>query len=1189
MHSKNIFTRLIAVLFLITVILFSQFAHTVYATATVADIPELKVWLKANELGLSNGASVATWSNEGSDGDFTQSTTNYKPTFVTNQVNSLPVVRFDGSDDFMDGSVTTGGDVTVFAVAANKRSTIDGVDVLVSSANAGGGSGFTAITSNQWISNTQRQMLAEGSGISSILKKNNSTTPITLAKDEFALMEYEFSSVGSRSTMRLSKFTDDTFKGQHDIAELLVFNAKLSVSQKQIVIDYLKTKYGLSVTAHRTTQNLTTQGERLKGAMYWPKNATSPDWWPAYLRGTITDAEIAEDLHTMKTELGINMVRVFVFYDLEHRKSGQLDFTDGAGTKNDAMRAKLSTFIDLADAEGLDVVPSLFQEMETSDATQFGVGTTLVDHLTYHKEYAHWLADMFATKDNIPAVIIINEPDGFGAWGDSSRAVNILTWLREIKTELNSVLPDTPIWINTSTHDNVPRTFGGAPSGSRSIYEISDAYVFNSFLWADNGYWEYSVPPLIFNYVLSNNTSNKPVILMEFGHPSHNDDDGVVIADGFWDKPVGHHPTTPSTELMQKRAIAEFSYWAEQKYIDGVSVWSGLDHPENVYRDPFGLVDIDGTGKLAAAMFKRIFTNKFDANGEAPLSLMQGTSTGTAKINGIEGTSNLPGGVTLPAGESYASDALPYKIPVGIKLTLQQSSRPTSGGPKVGINLKAAGVNKILDVRREESTKRWRFYIDGTEVASTVENTDSGLSTSAFTLEFRFTESKNISVLLDGTALTLYTVSGGTITNTPYSYTVSDAELASDLVLQVAASSTTQTDVISAFATGSAGYPIVTQYDNTMADKKKTLSNILSGFSVVKTGDWSTDVTSSAQWGTQTVGLVEQSSGKKVAEFPVDFSSNRDWSGLFTASGEKSAVVHYAGGIANLPGISGSTFSLYIPKAAGDTAVYICPDASTLTDVTTSCTNGYRLTTASSNVSVVTIDGQTYWNVDELSGTGGISYVAATPTPIPTAVPSITTNSESHTTSSTLSGECTDLKPGRPPELYAAKMLNKSSIQLFFTDGSDPYNSYHLRFRRSDRDWEFGQLNFAQKGDRIKAVNYLIPGNTYVFQIQAVHGCATSDWSNEFTVKFTSKAQKFVSSPTSRISTQKSTQAAATTTRNLLQKTMDAVPISPNPTMKPSEIFATPTASTVPSTTGDGNSQQVRSSKSFWEKLLFWK
>ncbi len=47
---------------------------------------------------------------------------------------------------------------------------------------------------------------------------------------------------------------------------------------------------------------------------------------------------------------------------------------------------------------------------------------------------------------------------------------------------------------------------------------------------------------------------DKPIILMEFGHPSHEDDDGVVISNAFWNKPVGHRPTTPSTELFTQNS-----------------------------------------------------------------------------------------------------------------------------------------------------------------------------------------------------------------------------------------------------------------------------------------------------------------------------------------------------------------------------------------------------------------------------------------------------------------------------------------------------------------------------------------------------------------------------------------------------------------------------------------------------------
>ena len=83
----------------------------------VASDPNLALWLKADALGLADGASVATWtksSDNGSDafqGDFAR-----QPIFTTNVLNGQPVVRFDGGDDFLD---TTG---VIPATGADPRS-----------------------------------------------------------------------------------------------------------------------------------------------------------------------------------------------------------------------------------------------------------------------------------------------------------------------------------------------------------------------------------------------------------------------------------------------------------------------------------------------------------------------------------------------------------------------------------------------------------------------------------------------------------------------------------------------------------------------------------------------------------------------------------------------------------------------------------------------------------------------------------------------------------------------------------------------------------------------------------------------------------------------------------------------------------------------------------------------------------
>jgi len=83
----------------------------------------LVTWLKADAIGgLSDGDSVTTWSDSASSNDAAQSTTSKKPIYKTGIYNSLPTVRFDGTDDYMDWgtwmqSVETGA-FTMYVVAA---------------------------------------------------------------------------------------------------------------------------------------------------------------------------------------------------------------------------------------------------------------------------------------------------------------------------------------------------------------------------------------------------------------------------------------------------------------------------------------------------------------------------------------------------------------------------------------------------------------------------------------------------------------------------------------------------------------------------------------------------------------------------------------------------------------------------------------------------------------------------------------------------------------------------------------------------------------------------------------------------------------------------------------------------------------------------------------------------------------
>ena len=77
----------------------------------------LAVWLRADSLDLTDGAAVSAWGDESKSGanPASQATALNRPTYKTNILNGLPVVRFDGTNAFMDGKLTVAAR-SVFAV-----------------------------------------------------------------------------------------------------------------------------------------------------------------------------------------------------------------------------------------------------------------------------------------------------------------------------------------------------------------------------------------------------------------------------------------------------------------------------------------------------------------------------------------------------------------------------------------------------------------------------------------------------------------------------------------------------------------------------------------------------------------------------------------------------------------------------------------------------------------------------------------------------------------------------------------------------------------------------------------------------------------------------------------------------------------------------------------------------------------
>lgn len=115
-----------------------------------------------------------------------------------------------------------------------------------------------------------------------------------------------------------------------------------------------------------------------------------------------------------------------------------------------------------------------------------------------------------------------------------------------------------------------------------------------------------------------------------------------------------------------------------------------------------------------------------------------------------------------------------------------------------------------------------------------------------------------------------------------------------------------------------------------------------------------------------------------VSDFNVDLTLDRDWVLVNTISlpdQSKSLIVNL--NPVDALGVS-PTHSLYIVKQQGQTSVTICPLATSISELTLGCTDGYTLAEGDPTLSTVTIDSQDYWKVTGLTGTGGFSPIIKT-------------------------------------------------------------------------------------------------------------------------------------------------------------------------------------------------------------------
>lgn len=216
----------------------------------------LELWLKADSLVLSNNDPVTTWTDSSLAGhNFTQATALNKPTYKTSQQNGLPGVSFDGSSDFLTGTLTSG--ITSYSwFAVLKFAATSGTPVVFVHGNPIAGNYLYVLNGGNREVQHRTSLGAPTDMIDAAATTNTEvvsivTTSAPLAKLRINAVDKTitpnngaFNGVDTTGTIgRFSAALGLYFNGL--LFEVLAYTSNLSDADRNSVENYLNTKYSV--------------------------------------------------------------------------------------------------------------------------------------------------------------------------------------------------------------------------------------------------------------------------------------------------------------------------------------------------------------------------------------------------------------------------------------------------------------------------------------------------------------------------------------------------------------------------------------------------------------------------------------------------------------------------------------------------------------------------------------------------------------------------------------------------------------------------------------------------------------------------------------------------------------------------------------------------------------------------------
>ena len=217
----------------------------------------LKAWYKADAL-PANSASVGTWSDQTGNYPVTQATTGSQPTYVANDINGEPALHFSGGQTLLTSAsfgAGVNGDITIISVGSTTQPGTQQYSAYIGNtgANTSRGIGYQygyQAFSLAYNDNYGAAAPSANTFVSEAALVSSNVSSVTYYRNG---VQTGTSTLGGAQNISPG-FAVGSYYGlggfwQGDLAEVLVYDHQLSVTELQDVGVYLANKYALPSTA----------------------------------------------------------------------------------------------------------------------------------------------------------------------------------------------------------------------------------------------------------------------------------------------------------------------------------------------------------------------------------------------------------------------------------------------------------------------------------------------------------------------------------------------------------------------------------------------------------------------------------------------------------------------------------------------------------------------------------------------------------------------------------------------------------------------------------------------------------------------------------------------------------------------------------------------------------------------------